>query len=110
MKQKLYAAGRKKEYKENIFHELQERYSRNEVQKLYKGVHNIKRGFQPRITVCWDKIGNLTAGEQQILNRWAEYFEEPLSSKTTQLANAETIMALNYMCPLSQNCMISLEE
>jgi hypothetical protein len=43
-KQKLYAAGRKKEYKENIFHELQERYSRNEVQKLYKGVI-LREGF-----------------------------------------------------------------
>jgi hypothetical protein len=52
-------------------------------------VRNIRRGFQPR--VCRDKIGNLIAGEQQILNRWAEYFEELLSSKTTQRMNAEIV-------------------
>jgi hypothetical protein len=60
---------KKKKYEDNIFHELQDRYSRNEVQKFYEGVRNIKRGFPPRITVCWVKIGNLIAGEQQILNR-----------------------------------------
>jgi hypothetical protein len=83
---------KKKEYEENIFHELQNIYSRNEVRTFYEGVRNIKRGFQPRTTVCRDKIGNLIAGEQQILDRWAEYFEELLSSKTTQLTNvAETV-------------------
>jgi hypothetical protein len=54
-------------------------------------VNNIKRVFQPRFTVCRDKIGNLIAGEQQILNRWAEYFEELLSSKTTQRMNTEIV-------------------
>jgi hypothetical protein len=93
---------KKKEYEENIFHKFQDRYSRNEVRKFYERVPNIKRGFQPRITVCWDKIGNLIAGEQQILNRWAEYFEELLSSKTTQCMNAETISALNYLYPCPQ--------
>jgi hypothetical protein len=61
----------------------------------------ILRGFKPKITVCRDKIGNLIAGEEHILNRWAEYFEELLSTKTTQCMNAETISALNYiyLCP-----------
>jgi hypothetical protein len=55
-------------------------------------VRNIKRGFQLRTTVCWDKIGNRIAGEQQILNRWAEYFEELLkSSTTTQSMNTEIV-------------------
>jgi hypothetical protein len=36
---------------------------------------NIKRGFQPKIIVCWDGTGNLIPGEQQILNRWAEYLK-----------------------------------
>jgi hypothetical protein len=38
----------------------------------------MKRGFQLRITVCRDKTGNLIASEEEILNRWAEYFEELL--------------------------------
>jgi hypothetical protein len=70
---KLYAAGRKRNMKK-ICHELQDGYSRNEVQKFYEGAYNSKRGFKPRITVGRDKIRNLIAGEEHILNRWAEYF------------------------------------
>jgi hypothetical protein len=82
---------KKKGYEENIFQELQDRYSRYEIWKFYEGVHNIKKGFQPRIMVCQDKTGNLIAGEQQILNRWARYFEERLSSNAVQPLNAETV-------------------
>jgi hypothetical protein len=42
---------KKKEYQENIFHELQDRYSRNEIRKCCEGVCNIKRGLQPRIRI-----------------------------------------------------------
>jgi hypothetical protein len=85
-----YAAERKKECEENIIQELQDRYSRNEVWKFCERVRNIKRGFQPRITVCRVKIGNLIADERQILKRWAECFEERLSSSAMQPLNAET--------------------
>jgi hypothetical protein len=51
-------------------------------------VHNIKRGFQPRITVCQDKTGNVITGEKWILDRQAEYFEKHLGSNAMQLLNA----------------------
>jgi hypothetical protein len=61
------------------------------MRKLYEGACNIKRGFQPRITVCRDKTGDLIASERQILKRGAEYFEERLSSNAMQPLNAETV-------------------
>jgi hypothetical protein len=54
-------------------------------------VHNIKRGFQPRITVCRDKTEDLTASKQQILNRLAEHFEEHLSNCAMQPMSAENV-------------------
>jgi hypothetical protein len=54
-------------------------------------MRDIKRGFKPRITVCRVKTANLIAGERQILNRWAEYYEENFSSSVMQLLNAETV-------------------
>jgi hypothetical protein len=55
-------------------------------------VCNIKRGFQPRITVYRDKTGDPIAIERQILKRGAEYFEERLSSNVIQPLNAETVL------------------
>jgi len=32
-------------------------------------------GFQPRTNLCKERNENLVAGEQQVLNVWAEYFK-----------------------------------
>jgi hypothetical protein len=47
-------------------------------------LRNIKRGFQPRITVCRDETGDRVASERQILNRGPEYFEKHLNSNAMQ--------------------------
>jgi hypothetical protein len=76
-------------------------------------VQNFKKGFQPKITVCRDKTTNLIAGEQLILNRWAEYFEEHLSSNAMQPLNAEIVFLVQnctYLYPLLQKCMVQIEE
>jgi hypothetical protein len=57
-----------------------------------KGCVTLKRDFQPGVTVCRYKTRDLIAGERQILNRWAEYFEERLSSNSMHPLNAETVI------------------
>jgi len=38
-------------------------------------------GFQPRTNLRNDSIVNLVAGEQQVLNMWAEYFKGLLNKE-----------------------------
>jgi hypothetical protein len=63
----------------------------------------MKGGFQPRFTLCWDKIGNLIAGEQQVQNRWAQYSEELSSSRLQHNLRMLKLSTLTlnhiYLCP-----------
>jgi hypothetical protein len=61
---KVICRRNKKEYEENIFQGIQERYTRNEARKFYEGIRNIKKSFQPRTTFCRNKNGDLIGGEQ----------------------------------------------
>jgi hypothetical protein len=88
---KVICRRKEKEYEENIFQEIQERYTKNEARKFYEGIRNIKKGFQPRTTFCRNKKGDLTGGEQQVLDIWTEYFEDLLSNKMMQSTNNETV-------------------
>jgi hypothetical protein len=60
-------------------------------ENFMKVIRNIKKGFQPRTTFCRNKNGDLIGGEQQVLDRWTEYFEDLLSNKMMQLTNNETV-------------------
>jgi hypothetical protein len=71
---KVICHRKKKEYEESIFQEIQERYMRNEARKFYEGIRNIKKCFQPRTTFCRNKNGDLIGGEQQVLDKWTEYY------------------------------------
>jgi hypothetical protein len=69
---------RNKHFEENLILDLQETYGINESKKFFESVRNIKRGFQPRTNLCRDKKCNLVSGEQQVLERWTEYFKDLL--------------------------------
>jgi hypothetical protein len=71
---------KKKLSQENMLQDLQDKFGRNETRKYYESIHNIKHGFQPRTNMCQDKLGNLVAGDAEVLNRWKEYCEEHLNS------------------------------
>uniref|UniRef100_A0A0K8SN56 Reverse transcriptase domain-containing protein n=1 Tax=Lygus hesperus TaxID=30085 RepID=A0A0K8SN56_LYGHE len=55
----------------------------NESRKLYKSVNGMRREYQPRIGMCRDREGNIVAGKQEVLQRWAEHFEEQLNDNQT---------------------------
>jgi hypothetical protein len=74
--------GHRKEklFRENMLQDLQDKFGRNETRQYYESIRDIKYGFQPRTNMCQDKLGNLVAGDAEVLNRWKEYFEEHLNS------------------------------
>jgi hypothetical protein len=46
---------RKKTLYDEELEELQEKYKRNDVTKFYEGIRKIRKGFQPRTTMCRNK-------------------------------------------------------
>jgi hypothetical protein len=57
--------------------------------KFYKSVHNMKRGFQPRMSGCKGKDGRMTGEEGKILERWIEYFTEMLNEEEEDKGDKE---------------------
>jgi hypothetical protein len=51
----------------------------------------LKKSFQSRTTFCRNTNGDLIGGEQQVLDRWTEYFEDIVSNKIMQSTNNETV-------------------
>jgi hypothetical protein len=53
----------------------------NETRKFYQAVNAEKRGFQPRVSICRQKNGDLVCGTEGNLNRWREHFDELLNAE-----------------------------
>jgi hypothetical protein len=79
---------KKKLCQESIINILHDKFGRNETRKYYEGIRSIKHGFQPRTNMCQDKLGNLVAGDAEVLNRWKEYSEEHLNYNVTRNVEA----------------------
>lgn len=73
---------KKREFERKWIMDLEKEYNDQEVRKFYKRVQEMKKGFQPRTVFCRDKEGNFIGGEEQVLDRWAEYFSELLNVTT----------------------------
>jgi hypothetical protein len=46
---------------------------------LYRGVTELKKGYQPRSNLVKDERGELLADSHKIVNRWMNYFCQLLS-------------------------------
>jgi hypothetical protein len=58
---------KKKLFQENTLQDLQDKFGRHETRKYYEGTSNNKHDFQPRTNMCPDKLGNLVAGNAEVL-------------------------------------------
>jgi hypothetical protein len=43
-------------------------------------VNIIRKGYKSRTGMCKDKMGNLVTGKKNVLQKWAEHFDEFLNS------------------------------
>jgi hypothetical protein len=46
------------------------------IRDLYRGINELKRGYQPRSIFVKDENGDLLAKFNTILNRWKSYFSQ----------------------------------
>ena len=59
----------KRKWEQEKLEEIEDLAKRQEIRQL-------KKGFQPRMSMCKNKKGELLGGEEEIQKRWMEHFKE----------------------------------
>lgn len=75
---------KKRNYREKIMAKLETNYINKEIKNLYQGVKKIKQNNQGPTIFIKNKEGLLLGDQEDILERWAEYYEELLNKEETR--------------------------
>ncbi len=46
----------------------------NNPREMYRGINNIRKGFQGKSQIMKDENGNLITGERELVAQWGNYF------------------------------------
>jgi hypothetical protein len=74
-----YFRNKKREYLKYEINGLATNSKNKDIRDLYRGVNEIKKGYQPKSNLIKDKNGDLLADSHNILNRWKNYFSQLLN-------------------------------
>jgi hypothetical protein len=67
---------KKREY---LKYDLESNSKNKNIRDLYRGINEFKKGYQPTTSLIRDERAYLLADPHKILNRWKNYFCEPLN-------------------------------
>ena len=56
------------------FEELETNSKINNIRDLYRGINDVKKGYQPRTRIVKDEKGDLVADSHSIMARWRNYY------------------------------------
>ena len=70
---------KKKAYLRAKIEELETNSKIKSITDLYRGISDSKKGYQPRTNLVKDGKGNLVADSHSIVDRWRNYFTQPLN-------------------------------
>jgi hypothetical protein len=70
---------KKREYLKDKINELESNSKNENIRDLYRGINEFKKGYQPRTNLVKDEKGDLLADPHKIVNRWRDYFCQPLN-------------------------------
>lgn len=76
---------KKKKWLKSKFQEIEELKEQNEMRKFYHTVGKRRKNFQPKQNACKNRNGVIIRDKQEILQRWAEYYEETLNTNLKQV-------------------------
>jgi hypothetical protein len=74
-----YFRNKKREYMKDRFDELATNSKNKNNRDLYRGINELKRGYQLRNNLVKDENGDLLVDSHDILNRWKNYFFQLLN-------------------------------
>jgi hypothetical protein len=70
---------KKREYLKDDINELESDSKNKNVRDLYRGINEFKKDYQPRTNLVKDERDDRLADPHKILNRWKNYFCQPLN-------------------------------
>jgi hypothetical protein len=73
-----------REYLSNKINQLATHSKNKIIRDLYRGIHQIKKGYQPRNNLVKDGNSDLLADSHDILNRWQELLPSATDSTKGQ--------------------------
>ncbi|KAJ8921261.1 hypothetical protein NQ315_013733 [Exocentrus adspersus] len=90
-KTKLMLRNKKRKHYEKVLEQIEENYTKNDIRNLHQGVKNERRGYQPKPVFYKDKDGKIIAGDDEVLERWKEYFKQLLNGDEINAQEIEEI-------------------
>jgi hypothetical protein len=78
--------------------ELESNSKNKNIRDLYRGTNEFKKGYQPRTNLVKDEKGDLLVDPHKIVNRWRDYFCQPLNVqrvgdiRQTEIQTAEPLV------------------
>jgi hypothetical protein len=69
---------KKREYMKDRINEVASNSKNENIRDLYRGINELKKGYQPRSNLVKAENGDLLADSHIILNRWKNYFSQLL--------------------------------
>ena len=70
---------KKKAYLRAKIEELETNSKINNIRDLYRGINDMKKGYQPRTRILMDKKGDLVADSHSIMARWRNCISQILN-------------------------------
>jgi hypothetical protein len=70
---------KKREYLKGKINKLAMNSKNKNIREPYRGINEIKKGYQHRSNLVKDENGDLLADSITILNRWKSYFSQLLN-------------------------------
>jgi hypothetical protein len=74
-----YFRNKGKEYLKSKIEELETNSKINNTRDLYRGINDVKKGYQPRTMIVKDEKCDLVADSHSIMVRWRKYFSQILN-------------------------------
>jgi len=74
-----YFRNKKKAYLKAKIEELETNSKVVNIRDLYRGINDVKKGYQPRTGIVKDEKGDLVADSHSIMERWRNYFSQILN-------------------------------
>jgi Reverse transcriptase (RNA-dependent DNA polymerase) len=81
---------KKRQFDQQRIADIENLHTQNETRKFYQAIRIAKNGFQPRISMCRKKNGELVCDLNGVLERWKEHFNELLNAGTDDRQAAQS--------------------
>ena len=74
----VYKRKKKEEVRRNI-REIEDNRRAKRTREQYQGINSVKKGYQPRLMMVKDKEGRLLVNQEEVKERWKQYFSDLLN-------------------------------